>query len=117
LFRADASPLRDYVSALLQKQVERKNKLERELRKEKENLRAMQREVQEMKKDLEQRQRCKQTMSLPIVSSVVDMCPDLYCVVVPLDCNVSCLESWDGDSSDKNWHRIVRCVKNVNHLN
>jgi Skp family chaperone for outer membrane proteins len=60
-----------FVSALLQQQLERKNKLQRELRKEKENLRAMQREVQEMRKDLEQRQRCKQTMPLPIVSSVV----------------------------------------------
>lgn len=60
-----------YVLALLQQQLERKNKLQRELQKEKENLHAMQREVQEMRKDLEQRQRRKQAVSLPIVSSVV----------------------------------------------
>jgi uncharacterized membrane-anchored protein YhcB (DUF1043 family) len=60
-----------YVTVLLQQQLERKNKLQRELRKEKENLRAMQREVHEMRRDLEQRQRCKQTMSPPVVSSVV----------------------------------------------
>ena len=76
------------VSGLLQKQAERKNKLERELRKEKDNLRTMQREVHEMRKDLEQRQRHKQTMCLPVVSSVVVMFPDMYCVVVPLHCKV-----------------------------
>ena len=80
----------DYVSGLLQKQVERKNKLEHELQKEKENLRSMQREVHEMRKDLEQRQRRKQTMCLPVVSSVVVMFPDMYCMVVPLYCNISC---------------------------
>ena len=72
----------DSVSGLLQKQVERKNKLERELRKEKENLHSMQREVHEMRKDLEQRQRRKQAMCLPVVSSVVVMPPDMYCMVV-----------------------------------
>jgi hypothetical protein len=61
----------DYVPVLLQQQLERKNKLQRELQKEKENRRAMQREIQEMEKDLEQRQRRKQAVSLPIVSSVV----------------------------------------------
>jgi len=91
----------DYVSGLLQKQVERKNKLERELRKEKDNLRSMQREVHEMRKDLEQRQRRKQTMCLPVVSSVVVMFPDMYCMVIPLHCSVSCLESRDWDSSAK----------------
>lgn len=66
-----------YVPALLQEQVERKNKLERELRKEKDNLRTMQREVHEMRKDLEQRQRRKQTMSLPIVSTVLQKVHEL----------------------------------------
>jgi hypothetical protein len=42
----------------------------------------MQREVCEMRKDLEQRQRHKQTTCLPVVSSVVAMCPDMYCMVV-----------------------------------
>ena len=91
----------DYVSGLLQKQVERKSKLERELRKEKENLRSMQRDVQEMRKDLEQRQRRKQAMCLPVVSSVVFMCPDMYCMVVPLHCNAACLGSRDSYSSAK----------------
>ncbi|XP_069699931.1 TGF-beta-activated kinase 1 and MAP3K7-binding protein 3-like isoform X2 [Periplaneta americana] len=59
-----------YTEALLRQQLERKNKLQKELYKEKENLRAMQREVQEMRRDLEQRQRRKQTLSLPVVSTV-----------------------------------------------
>ncbi|KAJ9599457.1 hypothetical protein L9F63_010072, partial [Diploptera punctata] len=62
---------------LLLQQLERKNKLQRELCKEKENLRAMQREVQEMRKDLEQRQRRKQTLSLPLVSTVLQRVQEL----------------------------------------
>ncbi|PSN34468.1 hypothetical protein C0J52_07566 [Blattella germanica] len=56
--------------SLLVRQLERRNKLKRELCREKENLLVMQQEVQDMKKDLEQRQRRKQTLSLPVVSSV-----------------------------------------------
>ncbi|XP_021936794.1 TGF-beta-activated kinase 1 and MAP3K7-binding protein 3-like isoform X2 [Zootermopsis nevadensis] len=59
-----------FAPVLLQQQLERKNKLQQELRKERENLRAMQREVQEMRKDLEQRQQRKQAVSLPIMSSL-----------------------------------------------
>jgi hypothetical protein len=106
----------DCVSALLQKQVERKNKLERELRKERENLRAMQREVQEMKKDLEQRQRRKQTMSLPIVSCVVVTHSYLYCMVVKLHRSVSYLGSRAWRSSAKKLCRILSCVIYVKQL-
>ncbi|PNF43498.1 hypothetical protein B7P43_G09323 [Cryptotermes secundus] len=69
--------LQSFTHVLLQQQLERKNKLQRELRKEKENLRAMQREVQEMRRDLEYRQRCKQTMSPPVVSSVLQKVQEL----------------------------------------
>lgn len=82
--RTELEASQPHTQVLLRQQLERKNKLQRELCKEKENLRAMQQEVQEMKKDLEQRQRRKQILSLPMVSTVMQKVQELRAEILRL---------------------------------